>query len=138
MQGTTPSRAAIPGTPVGAYERRTKAGTAAGDRGGRRTGAAELRDEQHQERREHRVRPGARGSSRPATSRTPSSVSAFRHTQMRADVGADAALVPLAGGRLDIERLQVAVQQLVHRGVGSWRLAIVDLLQEPRTDLLRG
>jgi hypothetical protein len=40
--------------------------------------------------------------------------------------------VGLLGAPLDVERLQVAVEQLVDRGAGPWVPFLVDLVEEPR------
>ena len=56
--------------------------------------------------------------------------------EQRADVDADRLLVAVERGLLDVEQLQVAVHELVDRGLRARVALLVDLVDEPAADLL--
>jgi hypothetical protein len=51
-------------------------------------------------------------------------------------VGLDLGSVAVAGAGLDVGDLQPTVQQHAHRGLGTGLPALVDLVQQPRAELL--
>src|SRR5690348_9255866 len=56
--------------------------------------------------------------------------------EQRPNVLVDLSDVAKPGGHLDVEHIQPAVKQLIHRRVGTRIALFVDLRQQARTDLL--